>query len=438
MNKKRYQKTVGLLMSIFMIVTLYIFFVEITGGLNREYNISIGDNYTLNQRFPILLSTTDSNENSIVEIIQLNHSKSRFSKSLQLNTIDKGTTSLQLKVLGLIPYRNIRVNVVPELQVMPGGQSIGVKLNTDGVLVVGTTQIIDQEGKHHDLAQEAGIRIGDSLISINNIKVNDAVHVGEIIKDSYGEKLQLVLKRDSKKYTTSISPIQSIEDNKYRVGLWVRDKTAGVGTMTFYHPETKKFGALGHAITDVDTGSLLSIKDGEVVRSRVISVQQGKRGKPGEIRGIFYDTNDPIGKLEKNTNFGVYGELLDDLENQIINTPLPVAYQHEIKEGPAHILTTVESNKMERYNIEILKVNNQSKANSKSMVIKVTDEKLLEKTGGIVQGMSGSPIIQDGKIIGAVTHVLINNPTQGYGIFIEWMIEESGIYDKIFKKVVEN
>ncbi|SES70613.1 SpoIVB peptidase. Serine peptidase. MEROPS family S55 [Natronincola peptidivorans] len=437
-NKIKYKKYLSYIMCFTLIFTAYVLFIEITGGLDKEYNISIGDNYTLNQRFPLFLSTSDTGLNSIIQIEKLNQRRLNLNKSFHLKTVDKGTTNFQLKVFGLVPYRNIRVNVVPQIEVIPGGHSIGVRLNTKGVLVVGTAQITDKNGNVYNLAETAGIKIGDSLIAINNIKVNNAEHVGNLIQNSRGEALNLTLKRDTKEYSISIEPVQSLEDQQYRLGLWVRDKTAGVGTMTFNHPETNKFGALGHAITDIDTGNILSIKNGEVIKSRVVSIQQGKRGKPGEIRGIFYDVNEPLGKLEKNTDYGVYGELINVLDNEIYNKPIPIAYQHEINEGPAHILTTVDTNRIEKYEIEITRINPQARVDSKSMIIKVTDKELLEKTGGIVQGMSGSPIIQNEKLVGAVTHVLINDPTKGYGIFIEWMIEESGIFDKKYKNVVEN
>ncbi|AOY78402.1 SpoIVB peptidase [Clostridium formicaceticum] len=438
MDKFKYRKSFIVVTGILLVFSLYAFFIQITGGFDKEYNISIGDDYTLSHRFPILLSGLDVDKDSIIQITQLKDSKFNLRRSFQVKTIEKGTASLHLKMFGVVPYKNIKVNVVPQLQVVPGGHSIGVKLNTDGVLVVGLAQITDAAGKSHNLGEASGIRIGDTLIAINNIKVDNAVHVGELIKESNGKELKLTLKRDIKEYTTTLIPIKSAEDQQYRLGLWVRDKTAGVGTMTFYHPETQKFGALGHAITDIDTGKILSIKDGEIIKSRVVSIEPGKRGKPGEIRGVFYDVNEPIGKLEKNTEYGVYGEMLENIGNDYYKRSLPIGYQHEITEGPAYILTTTDANKIEKYAIEILKINHQTKVDGKSMIIKVTDKALLEKTGGIIQGMSGSPIIQNDKIIGAVTHVLINDPTKGYGIFIEWMIEESGIFDKNLKNVVEN
>lgn len=415
-----------------IVFNLYIFIVGFTGALNQEYNISIGDDYTINQKFPLFLSSIESNKNNIIEINRLDQSKISLylDRSIKLKTLEKGTANLQQKVFGFVPYRNIRVNVVPQIKVIPGGHSIGVRLNTDGVLIVGITHITDENGQVYNLAESSGIQIGDSLIAINDIKINDASHVVDIIKESEGRELKLTFKRDHKNFNTKLTPVKSIEDQQYRLGLWVRDKTAGVGTMSFYEPQTKKFGALGHAITDIDTGKILSIKNGEVIRSRVISIEQGKRGKPGEIRGVFYETDEPLGKLEKNSDYGVYGELQNEIDNDLYKNTIAIGFQHEIKEGPAHILTTLDSNTIEKYDIEIIKVNPQEKINGKSMIIRIVDKKLLEKTGGIIQGMSGSPIIQNGKLIGAVTHVLINDPTKGYGIFIEWMLEESGIFDK--------
>lgn len=439
-NKNKYKKRLSIILFIALIFNIYILTIELTGGLYKEYNIAIGDDYTLDLKFPIFLSLTEESKNSIIEINQLNHQNSKFNinKTIQLKTISEGTTNLQQKIFGFVPYRNIKVNVVPQLRVIPGGHSIGVKLNTEGVLVVGIATITDENGQVHNLADSKGIMIGDTLIAIDGVKVSNADHVSEIIKRSEGKELSLLFKRDSKEFTISVYPVRSAEDQQYRLGLWIRDKTAGVGTLSFYEPETKKFGALGHAITDIDTGKILPIKDGEIIKSRVVSIEQGKRGKPGEIRGVFYETNEPIGKLEKNTDFGVYGELKKNLENELYKKAISIAYQHEIKVGPAHILTTLDSNKIEKYEIEIIKINPQTKIDGKSMIIRVTDKELLNKTGGIIQGMSGSPIIQDEKLVGAVTHVLINDPTKGYGIFIEWMLEESEIFDKYFKNVVEN
>ena len=431
-NNRRFNKGLKIF-SVFLVLSLilssYVLFIELTGKLPAEYNITLGNSHIFNSRFPFSFRVTDSSKS----IIQFENTKDMLSKvfnrQIELEPLSEGSTDLQLRIFGLVPYKNLKVNVVPQVYVMPGGQSIGVRLNTEGVLVVGVAEITDDTGKKRNIAEENGIRLGDTLIEINDDVVVNSLHVADIVKNSNGEEIKLKFLRDTKEYEVNVKPIKSSEDLKYRLGLWVRDKTAGVGTMTFYEQNSSKFGALGHAITDADTGSLLSVKDGEIISSRVVSIEQGQRGKPGEIKGVFYNVNEPLGKLEKNTPFGVYGELIRDIPNDLIPEPIPIAFQHEVKEGKAYILTTTDDNEIQQYEIEITKVNPQSKPSIKSMIVKITDEKLLNKTGGIVQGMSGSPIIQNGKIVGAITHVLINDPTRGYGVYIEWMIEQAGIYE---------
>ncbi len=429
---KRLKSILAIGLSIFFIFFLCMFTLNIINNVNSEYNIAIGDEYALRARFPLGFSTPVEDINKILEV---NKGKNATGSILtnknifELKTLDKGTTNLQLKILGLIPYKNIKINVVPKIKIIPGGQSVGVRLNTDGVLIVGTADITDDNFRTHNLASISGIKIGDTLAKINDTKIQNASHVSEIVRESDGDKLSLSIIRNKKEFVIDVNPIKSEQDGEYRLGLWVRDKTAGVGTLSFIHPDSRKFGALGHAITDVDTGVLLSIKNGEIVRSRVVSIEQGRRGTPGEIKGVFYETNNPIGKIEKNTQLGVYGELLPDIEDIDKQKSMPIAYQHEIKEGKAFILTTLDDNTVEKFDIEITRINLQTKPDSKSMIIKITDKRLLKKTGGIIQGMSGSPIIQNDKIIGVVTHVLVNDPTKGYGVFIEWMISECQTVD---------
>ncbi len=429
---KRLKSILAIGLSIFFIFFLCMFTLNIINNVNSEYNIAIGDEYALRARFPLGFSTPVEDINKILEV---NKGKNATGSILtnknifELKTLDKGTTNLQLKILGLIPYKNIKINVVPKIKIIPGGQSVGVRLNTDGVLIVGTADITDDNFRTHNLASISGIKIGDTLAKINDTKIQNASHVSEIVRESDGDRLSLSIIRNKKEFVIDVNPIKSEQDGEYRLGLWVRDKTAGVGTLSFIHPDSRKFGALGHAITDVDTGVLLSIKNGEIVRSRVVSIEQGRRGTPGEIKGVFYETNNPIGKIEKNTQLGVYGELLPDIEDIDKQKSMPIAYQHEIKEGKAFILTTLDDNMVEKFDIEITRINLQTKPDSKSMIIKITDKRLLKKTGGIIQGMSGSPIIQNDKIIGVVTHVLVNDPTKGYGVFIEWMISECQTVD---------
>ena len=395
-----------------------------------------GESQSLEIRFPLKLNEKQTDHN----IIKLVKQSNRNSDKIHLNSLQIGSTNLDLKLFGFLPYRSLTVDVIPKIKVIPGGQSVGVRLNTKGVLIVGLEEIEGLDGKKYNPGYTAGLSIGDSIIQINQEKVRDANHVTSIINNiSIKDKpVNLMVKRGEKMLHLVIQPIQSKDEGEYRLGLWVRDKTAGVGTLTFLHPDSMKFGALGHAITDIDTGLLLTVENGEVVKSRVASVEQGKRGKPGEIKGIFYDTLKPIGNLEKNTHYGIYGKAYESITNSLYDKPIEIAFQHEIREGKATILTTLDNDEIKEYEIYIEKINRQKNPNTKSMIIRVTDERLLAKSGGIVQGMSGSPIIQNNKLIGAVTHVFVNDPTKGYGLFIEWMIQEANIQAYVSNKIANN
>jgi stage IV sporulation protein B len=220
-----------------------------------------------------------------------------------------------------------------------------------------------------------------------------------------------------------IHPVLAKEDEKYKLGLWVRDHTAGIGTLTFYSTDKRFYAALGHAITDVDTGDILSVNNGQIMKSRIISINKGKRSSPGELRGIFLEEVDNIGNIEKNTEYGIYGKVYNNI-NDMVGKPIPIGYQSQVKEGSAKILTTIDNTGVKEFDIQIVKKVEQKNPNQKGMIIKVVDKDLLNKTGGIVQGMSGSPIIQNGKLIGAVTHVFVNDPSKGYAVYAEWMINE--------------
>lgn len=331
----------------------------------------------------------------------------------------------EVKVLNL-PLKDVVIKVLPEVRLVPGGQSVGVKMDVKGVLVVGLQDIKTTDGKTVNPCLDSGLEIGDSILAVNGIKVDSAKGVKSVINQIQGD-IRLKVNRKGNTMYFTITPVRASDDNQLKIGVWVRDKTAGLGTLTYFNPETKVFGALGHAITDPDTGDVLTVRQGELLSARVESVKHGEIGMPGEIRGIFYEAEQPLGKLETNTIFGVFGIAYQGIENIYYPIPLSISYANEVKTGPAYILTTLNENKMGRYKVYIEKVNHQSKPGTKGMVIRVTDETLLNKTGGIVQGMSGSPVIQDGKLIGAVTHVFVNDPKKGYGIFVEWMLKESGL-----------
>ncbi|MEG0923650.1 MAG: SpoIVB peptidase [Anaerovoracaceae bacterium] len=312
--------------------------------------------------------------------------------------------------------------LVSERVLIPGGQSVGLKMNVKGVLVVGLEEIETKK----DIVNpglDAGIQVGDSIISMNGVKVYGADDVKNIVNNTKQE-VKIVVNRKGKIIEKNVIPAKDYSDGVYKIGIWVKEKIAGIGTLTFYDPQTKKFAALGHGIYETETGTLLQVKDGNLLKTQVKSVKEGEVGKPGEIRGIFYDSESPLGILEKNTEFGIYGKATDTIKDIRLQEPVVMGKQRQVEKGPAYILTTIDGNNIERFNIEIDKINYQKNAESKGLEIKVVDKRLLESCGGIVQGMSGSPIIQNNRIIGAITHVFVNNPKKGYGVFVEWMVEE--------------
>lgn len=361
--------------------------------------------------------------NTLVKVCEKSSSKN------VKNKIEKDRKA-SVNVFGLFPIKSVSIKAVSDdIVLYPGGQPIGVKLNTKGVLVVALSDIKTDKGKETSPAAVAGIQIGDNIIKINGLTMKNSEQTQSEINNCKGKEIKVLVERKGEKIETVIKPVKSLEDNKYKVGLWIRDSTAGVGTLTFYDEKSGIFAALGHPITDVDTGTILNINSGEIVASSIIAVKKGLRGNPGELKGIFVNEEETLGQINKNTECGVFGKGNTKLNNKS-NKPMKVALRNEIKEGPAKILTTVDEEGPKFYNIEIEKLLAQDSPGPKSMVIKITDQKLLDKTGGIVQGMSGSPIIQDNKIVGAVTHVLINKPDVGYGIYIEWMLKDANILSK--------
>ncbi len=341
---------------------------------------------------------------------------------LLIEPLDNGETNIELSILGL-PIKNVKVSVSDELMVIPGGQSIGVTLYTKGALVVGITGVETVNGEIMNPAREAGILPGDIILSINGTEIDNAYHLREIINQMQGV-LSIKVDRNGRLLDLNVLPVRDPIDGKFRLGLWVRDSTAGVGTLTFIKPDDRKYGGLGHAICDLDTGNILSVKEGEIYFSEVIQVNKGENGVPGEIQGYFSSSSGNMGAIEKNTDYGIYGTIFKDVDLNKFTKPVPVANRSEVKLGRAQILATIDNEGVKAFNCDIIKINTQDEAGQKGIVLQITDKELLEKTGGIVQGMSGSPIIQNGKLVGAVTHVFVNNPTKGYGLYIDWMIEQ--------------
>lgn len=339
--------------------------------------------------------------------------------TLEQEKINKiGKVSFRLNLFNLIPLKNIDVNVIPKTTVVPMGNAIGMKLYTAGVLVVGMSEI---EGKKP--YENSGIKEGDRIIQINQNQIDNTDDLMKAVNKSDGNNISIKYVRDEKTITTSIKPLKN-SSNEYKIGLWVRDAAAGVGTLTFYEPSSGMFATLGHGIMDIDTAELIKIANGELVTTNILSINKGTKGNPGEIRGTI-EAGHTIGSISKNTKFGVFGTINKTPYLNTSNTnEVQVALREEIKTGKAQIICELENGKKEYYDIEIQRIFISNNKDNKSMLIKVTDKKLSEKTGGIIQGMSGAPIIQNGKFVGAVTHVLVNDPTIGYGVFADIMLKQ--------------
>lgn len=319
--------------------------------------------------------------------------------------------------------KTITANVIPNTKVIPLGNIAGLKLYTKGVLVVGVSQIQGEDKKTYKPYEDAGINQGDSILEINDQKVNNTKELLECVSKSKGRDIKITYVKDGNILTTNLTPVKTSK-NTYKIGLWVRDAAAGVGTISFYDPSTNSFAALGHGIQDIDTQELVDISSGEFVTTDILNIDKGEENNPGKIEGTIEDSK-TIGKIYSNTEYGVYGYATDKKElNLNGQVEVDVASRNEIRTGKASIICTLENNNRKEYEVEIEKVYVNNNENNKSMVVKVTDKELLEKTGGIIQGMSGSPILQNGKFIGCLTHVLVSNPTKGYGVFSDIMIKQ--------------
>lgn len=366
-------------------------------------NISLvqGRKLSLCSNLPVKITTQSS------DCIQANETK---------NTSSNYTD--EVKLFGAVPIKSVNVNVVKETYVIPCGCTFGIKLYTSGVVIVGMSDVDTANGPENP-AYDAGIRTGDVILAINGKSVSTNDDVSELFSSSGGKTMTLSLKRNDVGFSAAFKPKKSASSGEYKAGLWVRDSTAGIGTITYYNPESYIFGGLGHGICDVDTGKILPLMTGDVVKVNITGIVKGSKGQPGELQGTLDDTN--WGSLYSNTETGVFG-ILNSAET---GKAIPVAMQQEVNIGPAEIISTLDSTGPKKYTVQIEKIHFNDNSPTKNMIIRITDSALIKMTGGIVQGMSGSPIIQNGRLVGALTHVFVNDPQRGYGIFAENMINTS-------------
>jgi stage IV sporulation protein B len=340
----------------------------------------------------------------------------------EILALKPGKASIRLNLFGHIPLKAISVETLAPKQVVPGGHSIGVVLQSKGVMVVGYAPIVNSGGDKIYPAKEQGIQLGDSIRKANGMEVTGEEQLAGIINAQKDTPLTLEISRKGKMLGMNIQGVYCAETNRYRIGLFIRDGIVGVGTMSFWDPATGEFAALGHIISDNDTQQGIEVGEGHIVAAAVRNIKPGAPGRPGEKLGVFDEKGGLGGNIIKNTDAGIFGSSQSGLPNPLLPS-VEVAYAHQVRVGSAKIFTVVNGEDIEEFDIEIEKTNSRNSEN-KNMVIRVTDPELLALTGGIVQGMSGSPIIQDNKIAGAVTHVFLDDPSRGYGIYMDNMLTE--------------
>lgn len=329
---------------------------------------------------------------------------------------------INYKLFNLFNIKKLKVNVIEPDRYFAGGETLGFSLQSKGVILIGGNYILSNNGIERPF-ENSGLKSGDVILEINGVSISSVEDIAEVLKSIDGDTVNLKVKRNGDIFDVQIKPALDKMTNTYKLGLWVKEDAVGIGTLSFINATTGRFGSLGHSICDSETNEIIDVSGGNIYTSRILGIKKGTNGKAGELMGTFSREN-VIGSVDKNCEYGVYG-FVDDVQEMTVNkTSIDIGGRLSAKPGKAQILSSLDGKTVEAYDIEIIKTNFQSSCNEKSMVIRVTDKDLIAKTGGIVQGMSGSPIIQNGKLIGAVTHVFVNDPTKGFGIYIDWMLEQ--------------
>ena len=407
-------------------VSTYLFYLQFLKSIPTTLTIREHRAEMINFQLPVSASIYEeslpvsSMAGEMIDGIQTKRIDTQTASSFVIQANECNGYQMDVKLFGMIPVKTVDLEVVEETRVYPVGLPVGIYLKTDGVLVVDISSFEDATGNKVEPAKHA-LKKGDYVLQVNGEDVKGKKDLIKRIRRSKGEDMIFTLYRNGEQTQVKCTPIQS-DDGEYKIGVWVRDSAQGIGTIT-YLDEKGKFGALGHGINDVDTSELMHLKYGGIYTTDIIGIEKGEDGKPGELTGIIsFDDEKQLGEVLQNTKGGVFGQLSKKEIDSMDLTSVEVGYKQEIKVGDAQILCKMKD-KNRLYDVEITKVNYESKEDNRGIVLKITDKELLEETGGIVQGMSGSPIIQDGKIVGAVTHVLVNDSTKGYGIFIETMLE---------------
>ncbi len=402
MFKKVIFKILGIVLACCFVITLQ--------------NVDFKTIYSLNENTPITLSNLEQlNENNLLG----NFVETKLTEDIWTTSgVKEKKTSLVIKLFGFIPIKKTTVVVCDDKSVYLGGVPLGFSVTTKGVIVVGTNSVVSNSKQKNNTK----LTSGDIVTKINGVDIFNVEDIKKQLSQSNGQDVNVTFIRDDKEQKTTLTPILDSQTNEYKLGIWIRNDAQGIGTLTFV-TEENEFGALGHAITDFETGVEIPVNDGNIYPCTMLGITKGTKGKAGELRCLFVQGSMSNGDIDKNTSCGVFGEITNDENIVDKNLSCPIASRLLVRVGKAKIISSV-SGIREEYDIEIIKTYNQHSSSDKSFIFRVKDKRLLELTGGIVQGMSGSPIVQDGKLIGAVTHVFLYDPTKGYGVYSDWMLNE--------------
>lgn len=417
-RKQRYYFTVSL--GIILVLSVSVMIQSM--ALPRNLTLSPGQSFTLSVNFPLGFNTV---KKELLSFGRLDHF---FKRNLTLQSSDSTKYDIELTLFGKIPIKKLHVDVVEPPMVIPCGHAIGVLVSSRGVIVVGHIPVSGIDRKQYYPARQAGLKVGDVLLAVEDTIIHNVEDMERFLANVGDDRpLTLTIQRHEKIIKRQIQPVltEIHPQKKYMLGIFIEDPAAGVGTLSYFTPSNRAFAGLGHQIANIGGHNGIKLEWGEIVLANISGIRTGSPGKPGEKIGIFNAAQNPIGKINKNCKFGIYGTAYPGFEDYIKEKPIPIAFSSQIKEGPALIYTVINGSEIEAFKVEIIKVYKQNQPKDKGLVVKVTDERLLEVTGGIIQGMSGSPIIQDGRLVGAVTHVFVNDPTKGYGVLAEWMVRES-------------
>ncbi len=426
--RKKYRRMLYVLLALTILGIIIYSYYKVNSMIPERIRIIAGKEQDFNLSVPMKADILSDN----ISVTQQNKSNIQdgslnidLSEPFSLQSDAIGSYKVVVKLFGWLSLKEISLDVIDTVEVIPCGGTIGITLNTDGILVLGTAKVTAKDGLNYDPSLSI-LKTGDYIMKANHQMISSKEELIKLIQESNGNPISLSVLRNGVEVEVTVQPVETA-DGEYKIGSWIRDDTQGIGTLTFV-TTNGEFGALGHGITDVDTGILMNVGEGNIYDAEIVNIVKGKSGTPGELSGIIHESdNSMLGSIRVNTVQGIFGSVntknnvVKMVSNSIYTNPIPVGLKQDIKVGPATILCNVDGT-IKEYNIKITEID-FSNCQSKGLVIKITDHRLTELTGGIVQGMSGSPIIQNGKLIGAVTHVFIRDATMGYGTFIENMLQ---------------